>query len=331
MLSELEHAFTDLQRQREGHAPSSATLPSHWPDRLEMTQNSFRAKEPILALRRALLSIGSGVCEGLVGECWLQSARVARKAGHHQTAFNALLNGQNTHTAELLTEKAKWLWSKGDVHQALIVLQKGVTQCFPVDQPLSDQRCLQTKGKAMLLVGRFMEETANFESNAIMKAYRDVTTLLPEWEDGNFYLAKYYDKLMPMVTDNKLEKQGNLIRYIVTYFGKALQFGNQYIYQAMPRMLSLWLDFGAKVYESEKAGRVERQLRVELGKINQVVSDHCTSLAPYQFLTAFSQLISRVCHSSEDVFNVLMDIAAKVLLAYPQQAMWLMTAVSKVG
>ncbi|XP_055785850.1 serine/threonine-protein kinase ATR isoform X2 [Salvelinus fontinalis] len=329
MLSELEHAFTDLQRQREGHVPSTATLPSHWPDRLEMTQNSFRAKEPILALRRALLSIGSGVCEELVGECWLQSARVARKAGHHQTAFNALLNGQNTHTAELLTEKAKWLWSKGDVHQALIVLQKGVTQCFPVDQPLSDQRSLQTKGKAMLLVGRFMEETANFESNAIMKAYRDVTTLLPEWEDGNFYLAKYYDKLMPMVTDNKLEKQGNLIRYIVTFFGKALQFGNQYIYQAMPRMLSLWLDFGAKVYEYEKAGRVERQIRVDLVKINQVVSDHCTRLAPYQFLTAFSQLISRVCHSSQDVFNVLMDIAAKVLLAYPQQAMWLMTAVSK--
>lgn len=47
-----------------------------------------------------------------------------------------------------------------------------------------------------------------------------MTNLLPEWEDGNFYLAKYYDKVMPMVTDNKLEKQGNLIRYIVTYFGK---------------------------------------------------------------------------------------------------------------
>lgn len=50
--------------------------------------------------------------------------------------------------------------------------------------------------------------------------FQDVTTLRPEWEDGNFYLAKYYDKVMPMVTDNKLEKQGNLIRYIVTYFGK---------------------------------------------------------------------------------------------------------------
>uniref|UniRef100_A0A4W6DWN3 Serine/threonine-protein kinase ATR n=1 Tax=Lates calcarifer TaxID=8187 RepID=A0A4W6DWN3_LATCA len=330
MLSELEHTFTELQKQREHSAPSLSQLPPHWSDRLEMTQNSFRAKEPVLALRRALLSLGSqSVCQELVGECWLQSARVARKAGHHQTAFNALLNAENTHLAELVTEKAKWLWSKGDVHQALIVLQKGVAQCFPDDQPLTDPRSLQTKGKAMLLVGRFMEETANFESNAIMKTYKDVTNLLPEWEDGNFYLAKYYDKVMPMVTDNKLEKQGNLIRYIVQYFGKALQYGNQYIYQAMPRMLSLWLDFGAKVCECEKAGRADRQMRQELNKINTAVSEHCANLAPYQFLTAFSQLISRVCHSSDEVFTVLMTIVAKVFLAYPQQAMWLMTAVSK--
>eukprot|EP00064_Thunnus_orientalis_P014791 superscaffoldBa00002629_g14838 len=329
MLSELEHTFTELQKWRKGPTTSLNQLPPHWSDRLEMTQNSFRAKEPVLALRRALLSLGSKpMSKELVGECWLQSARVARKAGHHQTAFNALLNAENTHLAELVTEKAKWLWSKGDVHQALIVLQKGVAQCFPDDQPLMDPRSLQTKGKAMLLVGRFMEETANFESNAIMKAYKDVTNLLPEWEDGNFYLAKYYDKVMPMVTDNKLEKQGNLIRYIVTFFGKALQFGNQYIYQAMPRMLSLWLDFGAKVCECEKAGRTDRQMRQELGKINTAVSEHCANLAPYQFLTAFSQLISRVCHSSDEVFTVLMTIVAKVFLAYPQQAMWLMTASS---
>ncbi|XP_062295726.1 serine/threonine-protein kinase ATR [Scomber scombrus] len=330
MLSELGHTFNELQKWRKDSTASLNQLPPHWSDRLEMTQNSFRAKEPILALRRALLSLGSKpMSKELVGECWLQSARVARKAGHHQTAFNALLNAENTHLAELVTEKAKWLWSKGDVHQALIVLQKGVAQCFPDDQPLTDPRTLQTKGKAMLLVGRFMEETANFESNAIMKAYKDVTNLLPEWEDGNFYLAKYYDKVMPMVTDNKLEKQGNLIRYIVTFFGKALQFGNQYIYQAMPRMLSLWLDFGAKVCECEKAGRADRQMRQELSKINTAVSEHCANLAPYQFLTAFSQLISRVCHSSDEVFTVLKTIVAKVFLAYPQQAMWLMTAVSK--
>ncbi|KAI4897685.1 hypothetical protein NFI96_015723 [Prochilodus magdalenae] len=339
MLSELEHSFTELQKESSGAGASTrggvkGTKPElmlNWDARLLMTQNSFRAKEPILALRRALLSLSKGnVCEEQVGECWLQSARVARRAGHHQTAFNALLNAQNSHISELFVEKAKWLWSKGDVHQALIVLQKGVKQCFPEDQPLTDPKRIQIKGKALLLVGRYMEETANSESNAIMKIYRDVTTLLPEWEDGNFYLAQYYDKLMPMVTDNKMEKQGNVIRYIVTYFGKALQFGNQYIYQAMPRMLTLWLDFGAKVYEIEKAGRSDRsQMRADLSKINAVITEHTSNLSPYQFLTAFSQLISRICHSNDEVFSVLMEIVAKVFLAYPQQAMWMMTAVSK--
>lgn len=58
MLSELEHTFTELQKQKE-QRPQLSQLPPHWSKRLEMTQNSFRAKEPILALRRALLSLGS--------------------------------------------------------------------------------------------------------------------------------------------------------------------------------------------------------------------------------------------------------------------------------
>ncbi|XP_041120696.1 serine/threonine-protein kinase ATR-like [Polyodon spathula] len=331
VLCELEHTFKDLQNQwqKDGTKEKEQTL--NWQARLEMTQNSFRVKEPILALRRGLLSLSKRPDYGeLVGECWLQSARVARKAGHHQTAYNALLNAGNSSLSELYVEKAKWLWSKGDVHQALIVLQKGVQQCFPENEVTIDPKSIQIKGRAMLLVGRFMEETANFESNAIMKAYKDVTNLLPEWEDGNFYLAKYYDKLMPMVTENKMEKQGDLIRYIVLFFGKSLQFGNQYIYQSMPRMLSLWLDFGAKVYEWEKAGRADRlQIRSDLAKINRAIMEHTNHLSPYQFLTAFSQLISRICHSHDEVFTVLTEIIAKVFLAYPQQAMWMMTAVCK--
>lgn len=58
MLSELEHTFTELQKQGECSTPSLSQLPPHWTDRLEMTQKSFRAKEPILALRRALFSLG---------------------------------------------------------------------------------------------------------------------------------------------------------------------------------------------------------------------------------------------------------------------------------
>ncbi|XP_013910306.1 PREDICTED: serine/threonine-protein kinase ATR [Thamnophis sirtalis] len=328
MLCELEHSVGSLLQKPDDYYGKDSL---NWHARLEMTQNSYRTKEPILAFRRALLGLVKRQdANEQMGECWLQSARVARKAGHHQTAYNALLNAGESKLSELYVERAKWLWSKGEAHQGLIILQKGVELCFPDSQELCDAKNKLIHGQALLLVGRFMEETANFESNAVMKKYKDVTTCLPEWENGHFYLAKYYDKVMPTVTENKMEKQGDLIKYIVIHFGRSLYFGNQFIYQSMPRMLSLWLDFGAKAYEYEKAVRHDRaQMKNDLAKINKVITEHTQVLAPYQFLTAFSQLISRICHSHDEVFLVLMAIIAKVFLAYPQQAMWMMTAVSK--
>ncbi|XP_053162859.1 serine/threonine-protein kinase ATR isoform X2 [Hemicordylus capensis] len=328
MLCELEHCVGPMLQQPDSDYSKDSL---DWHARIEMTQNSYRAKEPILALRRTLLGLTKRKdYSEQMGECWLQSARVARKAGHHQTAYNALLNAGESKLSELYVERAKWLWSKGEAHQGLIVLQKGVELCFPDAPAQSDLKTKLIRGQALLLVGRFMEETANFESNAVMKKYRDVTVYLPEWENGHFYLAKYYDKVMPTVTDNKMEKQGDLIKYIVLHFGRSLQFGNQFIYQSMPRMLSLWLDFGAKTYECDKAGRHDyAQMKNDLAKINKMITEHTQALAPYQFLTAFSQLISRICHSHNEVFAALIEIIAKVFVAYPQQAMWMMAAVSK--
>lgn len=61
----------------------------------------------------------------------------------------------------------------------------------------------------------------------------------------------------------------------------------------------------------------------ELTKIKSVISEHTSNLSPYQFLTAFSQLISQICHSNNKVFAVLMEIVAKVFLAFPQQVIHL--------
>lgn len=57
MLCELEHAFTELQKESTEKKPEPKL---NWDARQLMTQNSFRAKEPILALRRALLNLSKG-------------------------------------------------------------------------------------------------------------------------------------------------------------------------------------------------------------------------------------------------------------------------------
>ena len=37
------------------------------------------------------------------------------------------------------------------------------------------------------------------------------------------------------------------LQFIIRHYGHALEYGSKYIYQCMPRMLSLWLDFGSNV------------------------------------------------------------------------------------
>ena len=48
------------------------------------------------------------------------------------------------------------------------------------------------------------------ESNAIVKQYKEVIEFNTEWEDGHFYLAKYFDKIMTTLIEDKddISRQG---------------------------------------------------------------------------------------------------------------------------
>ncbi|XP_014680401.1 PREDICTED: serine/threonine-protein kinase atr-like, partial [Priapulus caudatus] len=101
-----------------------------------------------------------------------------------------------------------------------------------------------------LCAGRYSEESSSMESNAIMKLYKDVVEMSPDWEDGHFCLAHYYDLLLAQLESH--DRKADVLAYIVRFFSNSLQHGNKYIYQSMPRMLSLWLDFGATVAEQQQ-------------------------------------------------------------------------------
>lgn len=61
------------------------------------------------------------------------------------------------------------------------------------------------------------------------------------------------------------------------------------------------------------------------------ISDVYHSRLPtFMWLTAFSQLISRICHPSPDVQNTLRAILVKLISAYPQHCLWMMASVFNV-
>ncbi|XP_030832739.1 serine/threonine-protein kinase ATR-like [Strongylocentrotus purpuratus] len=343
MLCDLDLGVTNLLGFSAGgdsKNQSQAELMEWWDARQTMAQSSFRTQEPMLCLRRSILGLnnnpinseGTGLNKD-IGYCWLKSAKVARKAGHLQGAYSSLLNAGLYSLPDLCIEKAKWLWGKGDCHQALIDLQKGVAKHFSKGNRLQNDKSAEAKAqrlahaKALLLVGRFMEDTAKFESNSVMKQYMSVTEVNSEWEDGHFYLAKYYDRLMLSFADRP-EKAGEFVVHVVKNFGQSLMYGNQYIYQSMPRLLTLWLDYGAHVSDLEKGNKVNKAAQV-MAKLHKIIAEFTDKLAPYQFLTSFSQLISRICHSHKEVSLQLQEIIARVLVAFPQQAVWMSMAVSK--
>ncbi|XP_071509803.1 serine/threonine-protein kinase ATR-like [Diadema antillarum] len=341
MLCDLEQGVSGLLGISAGGRGSQpqAQLMASWDARQAMAQSSFRTQEPMLCLRRVMLGFNqspdseNASLNKDIGHCWLKSAKVARKAGHLQAAYSSLLNASLYSLPDLCIEKAKWLWGKGDCHQALIDLQKGVAKHFSHGNRLQCDNSTEARAerlahaKALLLVGRFMEDTAKFESNSVMRQYKAVTEVNPEWEDGHFYMAKYYDRLMLNFTDRP-EKAGEFVVHVVKNFGQSLLYGNQYIYQSMPRLLSLWLDYGAHVSDLEKNNKVGKAANV-MSMLHKIIAEFTEKLAPYQFLTAFSQLISRICHSHKEVFLQLQEIIAKVVVAFPQQAVWMSMAVSK--
>ena len=328
-----------------------STLSRRWQARLQCCQLSYRYQNPILNLRRIILQLASaerGLCVNTeVGQCWLQSARVARECGLLQTAQSSLLSATDFRLPEFHLEEAQWLWDRGDHDRAQSCLEKAAEVIFPdrasrfkaiaVSAPASEaeQAARLTCARMLLQLGRYWDETASCESNAVVRQLKEVTQVHPEWEDGFFYVATYYDKVMMAVVDRP-EKRGDFITQVVQFFGQSLQYGSQHIYQSMPRMLTLWLDYGAEVVATENAGEksstseaLRQGMRSALDKLNRQMATISEKLAPYQFLIALPQLVSRICHAHPEVFAQLRSIVAALLCEFPQQCVWTMMAVSK--
>lgn len=52
-------------------------------------------------------------------------------------------------------------------------------------------------------------------------------------------------------------------------------------------------------------------------------------LPSYVWYTCYPQLVSRICHASKEVTELLQLVLTKVLVEHPHQAMWVLVAVLK--
>jgi len=76
-------------------------------------------------------------------------------------------------------------------------------------------------------------------------------------------VARYYHKLYEMEknkedrnpTDRGQIRLANFLSQICKHYGLALMYGTKYIYQSLPRLLTIWLDYGVSVKPDENESR----------------------------------------------------------------------------
>ncbi|XP_058457566.1 serine/threonine-protein kinase ATR isoform X2 [Malaya genurostris] len=316
--------------------------------RLELLQPNAATMEPIISLRRILLNETKVLINGMtfntsegeivreinetiddhIGELWIKSTELASRAKLFQQAQLYILHAESYKPKELFVKKAKLLWEKREMSTALKVLERGLADILEkanikeVNLLQKEDRNVYAQGK--LLVAIYNAEASNVSASANQKCFKEAVLANPESEKSMVHLAQYLDKLyVNFSTDDQDSAKGwELLHEVMTYYGKSMIYGSTYIYQSMPRVLSIWLDCTSKGVNNDS----HRKICANMNKLAMKLSE---SLSPYFFFTAFSQLISRVAHPSVEVYQVLKAIIVKLILHYPQQSLWMMLSVYK--
>ena len=273
---------------------------------------------------------------------WLSSARLARKTSSLPQSFNAVLHAYRLGDDSATIENAKLLWRDNHHRKAIQMLQgaiegnKFMTQTGPSSgtstSKLNKQQRLLT-ARAQLLLAKWLDAAGQSHAGALREKYQQPPKTHSGWEKGHYYLGRHYKKILesekPLKVDDQSDNYltGEIARLVIENYVRSLNSGTKYLYQTLPRILTLWLDLGAQV-DKPPEGKVSlsrelhRRRAEQLNLLHAFLDKYIGRLPAYIFYTALPQIVARIAHPNTAVFERLTHIITKVVKDHPRQALW---------
>lgn len=152
----------------------------------------------------------------------------------------------------------------------------------------------QDIAKTLLLYSRWIHYTGQKQKEDVISLYSRVRELQPKWEKGYFYMAKYCDELL---ADSRKRQEENLdlgprivpstsavvgssnvntekrwwsyVPDVLLFYAKGLHRGHKNLFQALPRLLTLWFDFGSIYQRSGSSSN--KDLKSVHGKVTLIL------------------------------------------------------------
>ncbi|KAH8919600.1 hypothetical protein BT69DRAFT_1266476 [Atractiella rhizophila] len=333
LLHELE-LIIDLRRNESASIGREGSFGVHplLAKRLDSAATSFRTRESILRLRRTAfnlktsdLSATSDWSAKQISNLWISSAKIARKAGHTQTAYTAILQAERGKAPFVFFEKAKFMRQNNELSQAIQIMNVALDDSNASKPAFSNKSLL---ARCLLRRARWMDEAERYGDNKIVLFMKQARQVDQEWESTWFYLGKFYDDVRNRGTMlNKYDASWQVIKA----FSSALRQGTKFIYQTLPKIVTMWMSYAddpALVKLSRDKTKTAKDYAqngpagIYFLKINKVMADNVDLVATYQWLTVFPQLVSRLLHKNVELYQILEKLLVKVFLLFPHQAFW---------
>lgn len=304
-----------------------------------------KTKQSFLALRRAAMQwLWPNCSSDIIASLWIASAKLARKAGLKDKAYGSILKATQYDSPIAHMELARWWWHEGHHRRAIQNLQDVLENTFPritnalgKENGFIPEQSIETMhkqvGKAKLLLAEWHDFSGFGSREDILGKYKEAVSSNEFAEKPHFYLGRYFDKIL-VGEENLLPYErtvsnlrGEYVRQVCMSYSRSLYYGTKYLYQTLPRLLTLWLDFGATFDRIDNVNSSERSIilrdrEANLKSLNNTMAKRLRKFPPYMVLTVLPQLISRVCHPHDETYRILESVIVAAIVAFPQQALW---------
>lgn len=348
------HVLSDVQLMSSSAKDDRVSVLDTLRGRLDVLGSNVADKQYLLGVRRALMSLRQDIfTSDDVAAAWLSSARLARKARSTTQAFNAVLKASALGDKSAAIEQAKLMWLEGHHRKAIQILEGAIesgafiahdyiAENGPVTMTV-EQRNSQNEliAKAHVLLGKWLDQAGQTQSEVIRKTFRKATESFRKWEKGWYNLGRYYnkildsEKLMPPGKESQAFLTGETAKLIIENYLKSLMFGSKYVFQTLPKILTLWLELTdmADLPKDPRRGNdnfhahnsAQRKRVIE--DTNNQIKKYIDRLQPVLLYTILPQVVARICHGNKTISDMLGNIVSKVVRAFPHQAMWTLLAV----
>lgn len=362
-LYEIE-VFSDMNVSKS-QAPG--TLSILMDRRLDVLGSCAGDKQYLLGIRRAAMQSSPHCDAAQIASSFMISAKLSRKGNQLNLAHQAVLQAAKLGDESSRVEQARLLWKEGEHKKAIQNLEGLINsgafnadrrstgiEANPAPNDAASVSVLSTTitsndkqnllaARAHLLLAKWLDMAGQSQTFTVNAQYQDAVCAYKPWEKSYYYLGRYYNKLLeisktlPVIRQPENYLVGEVTKFVVDNYLRALLVGTKYVFETLPKFLTLWLDagveltrpFDSKEHSSEYRKHITDGRLAQLGIMNKQVRKYMDKIPAYVFYTALSQMISRISHPNKQVYELLADIITRVVTNHPQQALWALLATVK--